>query len=40
MVGSTTVRGLSALDPLQVTLPHGCEVTLRRSVSIGTPRSP
>jgi hypothetical protein len=33
MVDSTPMpRGLAALDPEQVPLPHGCEITLRRSV--------
>ncbi len=29
------VRGLAALDPEQVPLPHGCEVTLRRAIVEG-----
>lgn len=34
------LRGLSALDPERVPLPHGCEVTLRRAVALGDAQLP
>jgi hypothetical protein len=36
----TTPKGLSAFDPEQVPLPHGCEVSLRRTVAHGDTELP
>ncbi|MGH1345576.1 MAG: DNA polymerase beta superfamily protein [Nannocystales bacterium] len=40
MSGARIPKGLAAVDPQRVALPHGCEVTLRRSVAFEDVRLP